>query len=674
MNNRTSTVSDPISREVIRNRLESIVREMAEVTLRTARSAVVYTGRDFSCGILTKERDLLAVGTSIPIHIFPIIWQVNLTVAKFQETIEEGDIFIGNDPYDGGTHLNDVLIFMPVFFRGQLVAYAANRAHWYDVGGMVPGSISGNAREIYQEGLRIPPMQIGSHGTLNEEILQFILKNVRVPDQTRGDIFAQVASCKIAIDRIQGLLARYEPETAMQHWTDILDLSERRMRMIIQSLPDGSSCYEGYLDNDGVSKQQRVIRVNTEIANDTIHVDYSGSAEESQGPLNVSEVLAHCFAFMGVKASLDPEGSINSGSFRPISVTAPKHSMLNASEPSPAAGMAELGQASIFVMQALSNVAPRTVSAGEGAGANHQNLFGIDNRQAVPKRYIYYDYPGGGGGGRYDKDGLDFVRSLRSGNVNIQPVEVLESLFPIRFNQYELRKNSGGPGQFRGGMGVVREYTIPSSGTISFLGDHAIVPATGLSQGHPGLTAKWELIRSGKSRLISPRFHSKATGFSLSRSDIIRISTQGGGGYGDPLLRSPNLVLQDYLEDKISLDHARAKYGVVLDGIPPTINLEETNALRTALDKKKLTLDISIKAVRKFSNGVRVGYLNIPTVNPTLSDRALVQVYLPEISNPVVLRIIHKASLPANTLQIDEQMAKLFLLTKKSQIIVQPLE
>ena len=199
MNNRTSTESDPISREVIRNRLESIVREMAEVTLRTARSAVVYTGRDFSCGILTKERDLLAVGTSIPIHIFPIIWQVNLTVAKFQETIEEGDIFIGNDPYDGGTHLNDVLIFMPVFFRGQLVAYAANRAHWYDVGGMVPGSISGNAREIYQEGLRIPPMQIGSHGTLNEEILQFILKNVRVPDQTRGDIFAQVASCKIAV-------------------------------------------------------------------------------------------------------------------------------------------------------------------------------------------------------------------------------------------------------------------------------------------------------------------------------------------------------------------------------------------------------------------------------------------------------------------------------------------
>ena len=160
----------------------------------------------------------------------------------------------------------------------------------------------------------------------------------------------------------------------------------------------------------------------------------------------------------------------------------------------------------------------------------------------------------------------------------------------------------------------------------------------------------------------------------MSRSDIIRISTQGGGGYGDPLLRSPNLVLQDYLEDKISLDHARAKYGVVLDGIPPTINLEETNALRTTLDQKKLTLDISIKAVRKFSNGVRVGYLNIPTVNPTLSDRALVQVYLPEISNPVVLRIIHKASLPANTLQIDEQMAKLFLLTKKSQIIVQPLE
>lgn len=664
---------DPITLEVIRNRLESIVREMAEVTLRTARSAVVYTGRDFSCGILTKERDLLAVGTSIPIHIFPIMWQVNLTVKKFEKDIKEGDIFIGNDPYDGGTHLNDVLIFMPVYHQGQLIAYAANRAHWYDVGGMVPGSISGSAREIYQEGIRIPPTRLGSKGIVNEEILEIILRNVRVPDQSRGDLLAQVASCKIAISRIQTLLRRYELNNVLNYWQEILNVSEERMRTIINHLPKGYACHEGYLDNDGVDKQQRLIRVRTTVLHDSIHIDYTGTAKESQGPINVSEALAHCFAFMGVKASLDPHGSINSGSFRPITVTVPENSMLNASAPAPAAGTGELGQTAIFVMQALSNVAPDTVSAGEAGSANHQNLFGFDNRHDMPKRYIYYDYPGGGGGGRSTKDGLDFVRSLRSGNVNIQPVEVLESLFPIIFNKYELLRDSGGPGKFRGGMGVIREYQTPSSGNISFLGDHAIVPPTGISLGYAGSAAKWELVRSGKTQLISPTFRSKVTGFVIKNNDIIRISTQGGGGYGDPLAREPEMVLEDYLEDKVSVEQAKEIYGVVIEQSPSKINVEKTKAQRKKLNRQKIVLDLNIKGTPTFSNGIRSAFLNLSNPDIKLIKGSLVQAYARTIHNPIIFRLSDKKSLPLHTLQIDTEAGSLFRLNHGDTIVLQTM-
>ena len=288
------------------------------------------------------------------------------------------------------------------------------------------------------------------------------------------------------------------------------------------------------------------------VEGDGLHVDYTGTAPQSQGPLAVSLALAHCFAFMGVKAALDPKGPINSGCFRPIRVTVPEGTMLNAKPPAAAGGMAEIGQAAIFTMAALAELVPHRVSAEEGAGANHQNLTGMDPRSEDPHRFIYYDYPSGGG--REGKDGLDFVRTLRSGNVNIQSIEVLENLFPVLFHRHELRQDSGGPGRFRGGMGVTREYSTPSDGSFSILSDHAFVPPAGLFTGHPGGPTRWEVVRGGSTNTISPQFGSKVTAFPIQAGDILRISTQGGGGYGDPLERDPFRVQEDVTDGKVSPD------------------------------------------------------------------------------------------------------------------------
>ena len=660
---------DPVTLEVIRNRLESIVREMGDITLRTARSAVVYAGRDFSCGILSSQADLLAVGTSIPVHIFPIVWQVKNTLARFQGDVHPGDIFIGNDPYDGGTHLNDVLIFLPIFHEGEIVAYAANRAHWYDVGGMVPGSISGSSREIYQEGIRIPPIRLGQNDKLNRDIVDMILLNVRVPEESRGDILAQVASCRVAGQHIIGLIHRYGKESTLQHFDEVLDTSERRMRSFIGALPQTSVVHEGYMDNDGVETDRKRIRVRVTVEGDSLHVDYTGTALESKGPLNVGLALAHCFAFMGVKAAIDPSGPINTGCFRPIRVTAPKGTMLNASNPSPAGGMAEVGQTAIYTMVALSKLAPDHVSAEEGSGANHQNLAGTDLRFDDPHRFIYYDYPSAGGGGRVDKDGLDFVRNLRSGNVNIQSIEVLENLFPVFFHKHELRQDSGGPGRFRGGLGGIREYRTPSDGVFSMLSDHAIVPTAGLFGGHSGALGKWEVVREGQTMNVSPTYGSKSTAFPIKAGDTLRASTFGGGGYGDPLERELSRVREDVIDGKVSAEQAWEVYGVVFDAETLEVNAEATREQRARLASEQVYLIPQRGGEPVMDGGMRVAWVNPSLVERGVADGDMAETFTSQMPNALRMRVRFRPDLPPDGLLLDSEIWDMLGITADERLL-----
>ena len=663
---------DPITLEVVRNRLDAIVQEMGEVTMRTARSPVVYNGRDFSCGIFDADAKLLAIGTSVPIHIVPIVAQVKTTLERLQDDLRPGDIFIGNDPFDGGTHLNDVLIFLPIFSGGELVAFAANRAHWYDIGGMVPGSISGSSREIYQEGLRIPPMRLGRRDELNPEVLDFIRYNVRVPEQALGDVAAQVASCRLARDRIGSLIDRYGNDTLLAHFAEILDSSERRLRARIASMPDGSVAHEGYMDNDGITADHKAIRVRVTVDGDGLHVDFSGSAEQSAGPLNVGIAMAHCFAFMGVKAALDPSGPINSGSFRPIAVTAPEGTMLNARPPAAMGGMGEVGQAAIYTMVALSKWAPNSVSAEDGAGANHQNLAGIDTRSGTQKRFIYYDYPGGGGGGRARKDGLDFVRTLRSGNVNVQSVEILENLFPITFVRHELRPDSGGPGEFRGGLGVIREYRTSSDGSFSMLGDHALIPTGGLFQGYPGATARWEVVRDDSVLPISPTFGSKVTGFPIEAGDTVRVLTQGGAGYGDPLKRDPAHIHEDVRDRKVSHEAAHDIYGVVLDPDSGEVDARQTEERRREISNRRRRLAIQKVQQSKVENGMRVAWLH-PSAAAWIEEGGFAEGFVAGTPNVIRLHIGFDPATPPESISMDEEICELLGIGAGEMLVLRPI-
>ena len=562
-----------------------------------------------------------------------------------------------------------MLIFVPIFHEGEIVGYAANRAHWYDVGGMVPGSISGSSREIYQEGIRIPPIRLGQNDQINRDIMDLILLNVRVPEESRGDALAQLASCRVAGQHFIELIRRYGKKNLLRHFDEVLDSSERRMRSIISGLPRTKVTHEGYMDNDGVSAERQRIRVQITVNEDSLHVDYTGTAPETQGPINVGLALAHCFAFMGVKAALDPSGPINSGCFRPIEVTAPRGTMLNASAPSAAGGMAEVGQAAIYTMIALSKLAPQHVSAEEGSGANHQNLGGVDMRFDDPHRFIYYDYPSGGGGGRSSKDGLDFVRNIRSGNVNVQSIEVLENLFPVFFHRHELRQDSGGPGQFRGGMGAIREYQTPSDGVFSMLSDHAVVPTAGLYGAQPGALGKWEIIRQGEVNPISPEFGSKSTAFPIQTGDTIRLSTFGGGGYGDPLEREPSRVREDVVDGKVSVEQAREAYGVVLHPDSQEIDEAATKEQRQRLAGQRIYLSAQRGGDPVMDQGMRVAWVNPALESRGVSDGDMAEVFTSSLPNPLRMRVRFRTGLPLAGLLLDSEAWEALGLADGEQLL-----
>ena len=656
MSTSSETGIDLITLEVVRNRLESIVREMADITLRTARSSVVYNSRDFSCGLLTINTELLAIGTSVPVHIFPTVSQVKITMDRFKGDVEPGDIFIGNDPFEGGSHLNDVLVFLPIFFEEEIVGYACNRAHWYDIGGMVPGSLSGSSREIFQEGLRIPSIRIGRNGNFDPNILRLIMRNVRVPDEATGDLWAQLASCRVGSQRVVALMERYGKGEVLKYFDEILDSTERRMRNIIRALPKGTVVHEGYVDNDGVQMERRPIKVTITIKEDSILVDYTGTAKQSLGPMNVGLAVGMHYPFVGVKSALDPKGPVNHGCFRPIETIIPEGTMLNARPPAAVAGQGELGQAAILTMVALAKLVPFQISAEEGASANHQTYSGMDLR--IPdheRRFIYYDVPSAGGGARVNKDGLDYVRSVRIGNTNVPSIEVLENIFPFQFQRHELRQNSGGPGKFRGGLGGIREYLAPVDGVFSMLSDNSLVPCAGVFGGESGAPMRFEVVRNGELSPISPDFGSKGTAFPIKAGDVIRISSPGGGGYGDPLERDASMVMQNVLDEKVSLEQTRQAYGVILSHDMQRVDEEATRLLRAELVAQRIYLKPTQGREPEFEGGVRVAY-----VSPTLGDRGFYEGEMVEIcapKHPATFRVRAEFDdkLPADVLLLDEE-------------------
>lgn len=647
---------DPITQEVVRNRLESIVREMGEVILRTARSSVAHHGRDFSCGIFSREAEMLAVGTSLALHIFPVVFHLKNLLVRFDGDIRPGDIFIGNDPWEGGLHPNDILVAVPAFYDGDLVAFVGDRVHHYDVGGMVPGSISGNATDMYQEGLRIPLIRLGRDDRIDSDIMDLILNNVRVPTEMRGDLLAQLAACRVGAQRVIAMMSRYGKDGVWNIWNEILDAYQRLSRALISRLPDTNLVHEGYLDNDGVTREQLYIRVEVRVRGEGVTVDYTGSSPQTAGPNNVTLPMGASYGFMGVKAALDPAGPINSGYLRPIETVAPEGTILNARRPAATGGQAEVGQASILAMVALSKVMPERVSAEEGSSTHQMTCAGTDFRSTEPRPFIFYESAPGGGGARANKDGLDYVRPIRSGNNNSRAMELLERNYPLLFLRSELRRDSGGPGRFRGGMGVVREYRTFSDGSFSLMGEHAVITPAGLVGGCPGAPAKFEVVRGGETAPISPEFGSKATAFPLKAGDVIHICSHGGGGWGDPLERDVERVLEDVLDGKVSDRQAREVYGVVVDHSGSSVDITATTAMRASLASARLFLDAKRGGAPSFQGGVRTAWMGevaARRVGNGLGD--LAEAFAPDHPTPLRFRIGVRTGLPDDVMELDEE-------------------
>jgi N-methylhydantoinase B len=575
---------DIITREIIWNALLSAAREMGVTMRQTSVSPIFNEGNDYSCAIFDREARLVCHGEFLPIHLGSLPYSVRYTLEEIGiDHLAPGDTVVLNDPFRGGSHLPDITMVTPIFFEGELVGYGANRAHHLDVGGTVPGSFYAQARENYSEGLRIPPVKLTRRGKLDDQIMRMILANVRLPENMSADLQSQVSANLTAVRRVLEVHERYGATAVGQAMSEIMDHSERRIRSIIATWPDGDYVGEDAMDNDGIVDEPKVVRVTVRVRGDHLEVDMTGSSPQAEGPLNSVLGYTASAVYMTIQAATDPTIEPNDGCYRPIAINAPLGTVVNPRFPAACTGGNELTHIiHMATFRALAEIpreegkAPRVVACDQGSS---NNLL-IAGHGEDGGRYVLYEYPEGGWGAADGKDGLSAVFSIVGNTWNI-PAEVVEMRFPIRLAQYELRQDSGGAGTWRGGLGVKRHYEVLSErAELSILGNRAKIPPWGLYGGKEGAPAAYVLnCGTADERLAAPGFLSKGSGIPLSRGDVVCQWTAGGGGFGNPVERAPDLVAQDVRLGYVSPEAAERDYGVLLtDELEP--DLPATEELR----------------------------------------------------------------------------------------------
>jgi len=557
-------VIDPITLEVLCEGLIAIVREMRATVIRASYSPVIWELDDFSCALFDPQAQMIAQSEDHPGHVLPMPWSVRCAMEDFAGDIHPGDIILLNDPYRGGTHLNDVTMLYPVFDEGELFIFPAVRAHWADVGGMTPGSYSGLSTNIYQEGVRIPPIKIYEAGTCNRAAMALLLSNMRLPEDRLGDFHAALGACRVAEGRIGKLLSRYGKKTVLDGIALNLDRSERRLREKIAALPDGEYVAEDYLEfyEDG-RLDPVLMRLALTVHGDEIVADFRGSSPQVPGVVNSSLATTGAGVFVAIKSTLDPEGPINHGVFRPIRLVAPEASIVDVRQDAPAGAHGEVRKRAVSVtLAALAQVVPELVS-GDLCGTSFPNAIGgYDPSRG--RHYVYYEAPAGGNGGFRENDGSSAYGNIDFGNIRtIQTAEALESGMPLMVERCLLRRDSGGEGQMRGGLGMRRELRLlAGEARYSVLSDRAAIPPFGMGDGRPAAPVDVSVIRHGV-ELTFPT-PGKVTGYPLVAQDVVVMQSAGGGGYGDPLARDPERVRQDVAAGNVSSERARDGYGVVL--------------------------------------------------------------------------------------------------------------
>ena len=565
---------DPSRFEVIRNALLAATDEMAATLRRSAYSTNIKTRADFSCSFFDTQLRVIAQAFAQPVHLGTLVTLVPWAIRTFgADRLGPGDMLVTNDPYGGSIHLNDITVIAPVHYRGELFGYLAALAHHVDVGGGAPASIAA-FREIFQEGVIIPPVRLVSGGAIVDDAFRLILAQIRSKRETSGDFRAQIAANVTGRQRLTELLDRTGVDVARSYIDALVDYTRRRTRAELERLPRGSYAAECSLDSDGFTDRPVRLCVRVTIDDQGVLFDLSGSDPQRRAPVNSTFGPIYSACAYALKALLDPDLPVNHGFYDLVRVEAPRGTVVNAVPPAPAVGGGEVQiRVTDLVLKALAPALPGLVPAGSKAMQCHAGFGGID--PADGQYYCFLETLAGGYGARATRDGPDAVQT-HGQNTENAPVEETEANYPVRITRYELIPDSEGPGRRRGGLGLRRDYLFPDhETTFSILADRERAGPWGLFEGLPGRPAEYVLNPDGEAR----RLGSKVT-LDLQPGDVVSYRTCGGGGYGPPSEREPELVLRDVRQGKVSLERAREVYGVAIDPATWTVDLTETARLR----------------------------------------------------------------------------------------------
>ncbi len=552
---------DPVIIEIVGNLFQSIAEEMGFVLIRSAYSSNIKERRDCSTAVFDSEGKMVAQAEHIPMHLGSMLTIIEEVFKKYpKDTLKKGDMFIANDPYTGGgTHLPDITVAAPVFSGNKLIAWVANIAHHSDVGGKVPGSTSGDAVSIFQEGIRIPPVKFCEEGIIIKEIRDIILINCRTPWERTGDLNAQVAANKAGIRRLLGAYKKYGDNFEI-YMDGLLNYTEKRLKAGVKKVKNGVYNFKDYMDDDGVANKRIPIEVSIIVKNDHISFDFSKSSKQVDGPINLTMNGLLATVFFSLKALIDPDIPSNFGIYKVFDIIAPKGLILNSVTPAPVGERIDTGMRVVdVIMGAMAEAIPHRVIAACNSSCTTATFSGIDPR--TNEFFVYLETIGGGLGASRDLDGVNGVQVHLTNTSNL-PIEALEIEYPLMVERYSLIKDSGGAGKHRGGLGIRRNIrTLAENITFSSLADRQEIAPWGLKKGKPG--------RGGAYYRITPeesiKLGSKISDVKLNKGDIISVQTPGSGGYGDPREREREAVIRDIVEGKISRESAEKDYKIKID-------------------------------------------------------------------------------------------------------------
>jgi N-methylhydantoinase B len=517
---------DPTRLEIFKNMFHSVAEEMGAALRRSAFSPNIKERRDYSCAVYDAEGHVLAMGDHMPVHLGSM--PASVTAARKVLALEAGDIALLNDPFAGGTHLPDLTMVMPVHLgrKERASFYVASRAHHADVGGALAGSM-GPAREIFQEGLRIPPVKIFRRGEMNRDVMALLLANVRTPAEREGDLAAQIAACRTGERRLTGIVGKYGETEVRRYGRHLLDYSEAMMRAALKELPAGTYAAEDFLDDDGVSDAPLKIRVKMRIGKGRADVDFAGSSPQCAGNVNAVEAIAVSAVYYVFRCLLAEDVPATSGLLGPIRVVAPVGTIVNARPPAAVAGgNVETSQRIVdTLLRALAKAAPGRIPAASQGTMNNLTLGGVDPRRGRGA-FAYYETIAGGMGARPGMDGASAIHTHMTNSWNT-PVEVFEQAYPVRLRTYSVRRGSGGSGRYRGGDGIVREIALLAPAQVGFLTDRRKRGPYGLAGGGDGRPGRNTVVRDGRASVVP----GKCAFFAVAGTTL-RIETPGGGGWG----------------------------------------------------------------------------------------------------------------------------------------------